>query len=147
MGPKQTNSIVAGCAAMSIINAAAKIADATEMLESLVRQLDEAIIDAGGTATEAGRELHGIWGTVVRLSMQARDLLYYAQADKLVERLPENGYAALQEVVQNILAVASPKPAPTQPQIIDHVARVRAMRAEAAKRESERDDDGMAVAA
>lgn len=121
-------NMVAGCAAMAIIQAASKIADATEALDGLVRQLDEAAIDAGGSNTDAGRELEGIRGTVMRLSLSGRNLLYLAQVDHLAQRLPDTGYAALEEVVANILAVATPGARLSPRETVERIARLRELR-------------------
>jgi hypothetical protein len=112
---------------MRIIQSMAKIADATDELAHMTRELDEAIVDVGGDYTLDGQQIEAILGTVARLASGARNLLYHAPTEQLAAQLPPTGYAALAEVVAAIQAVAYPATRPTDDAMLERIARIQRM--------------------
>jgi hypothetical protein len=126
MGTEQV-SIIMGCAAMRIIQAASKIAEAADDLHGMIREMEESIVDAGGACTPEGQELDALLVTVIRIAFATRNTLSYIPTEVLIGKVPKIGYAAIEEVVETIRAAATPPAHPTQEARLARIESIRRM--------------------
>jgi len=98
----EERSMIMGCAALRVIQQTAKVADVSEDLRDLLKELNEAAIDAGGPMSATGRQLRDLQENVMKMQVALGNALHYIAIKPLVDQLSTTSYSALEEVIGNI---------------------------------------------
>lgn len=94
-------SIIMGCAAIRIVQQTAKVADASDSLYELIRELGEAIADAGGHAG-ISQQLSEIRSTAVTFQNALANALYIIPLLPIAGHIPNAADTGVDEVLGNI---------------------------------------------